>query len=83
MCSAKAAPACSITILRKAALAALAIPREKARAHALTFSWQASARQFVDNVQSAHAKDARYARRSWLRRRRVAAQPPNLMRLQR
>ncbi len=30
-------------------------------------------RQFIDNVQSAHAKDARFARRSWLRRRRVAA----------
>jgi len=59
--------------LRKAALAALEIPRERARAHALTFSWEASARQFVDNVQSAHAKDARFARRSWLRRRKVPA----------
>ena len=57
--------------LRKAALAALDIPRERARAHALTFSWEASTRQFVDNVQSAHAKDARFARRSWLRRRKV------------
>lgn len=60
------------TDLRKAALAALDIPREKARAHALTFSWEACARQFIDNVQSAHARDARYARRSWLRRRRPA-----------
>jgi glycosyltransferase involved in cell wall biosynthesis len=59
--------------LGMAALAALAIPREKARTHALTFSWEASAREFIDNVQSAHAKDARFARRSWLRRRRVAA----------
>ena len=59
--------------LAKAALAALDIPREKARAHALTFSWEACARQFIDNVQSAHAKDARFARRSWLRRRRAAA----------
>ena len=57
--------------LRKAALAALDIPRERARAHALTFSWEFSTRQFVDNVQSAHAKDARFARRSWLRRRRA------------
>ncbi|MBV8428181.1 MAG: glycosyltransferase family 1 protein [Hyphomicrobiales bacterium] len=57
--------------LRKAALAALDIPRERARAHALTFSWESSTRQFVDNVQSAHAKDARFARRSWLRRRRA------------
>ncbi len=33
--------------LRRAALAALAIPRERARAHALTFSWAECARQFV------------------------------------
>jgi len=59
--------------LRKAALAALDIPRERARAHALTFGWDACARQFIDNVQSAHARDARYARRSWLRRRPARA----------
>jgi glycosyltransferase involved in cell wall biosynthesis len=59
--------------LAKAALAALDIPRERARAHALTFSWDACARQFVDNVHSAHARDARYARRSWLRRRPARA----------
>jgi glycosyltransferase involved in cell wall biosynthesis len=59
--------------LAKAALAALRIPQEKARAHALTFSWPACARQFIDNVLSAHAKDARYARRSWLRRRGAPA----------
>jgi glycosyltransferase involved in cell wall biosynthesis len=59
--------------LGKAALAALEIPRERARAHALTFSWSACARQFIDNVQSAHAKDARYARRKWLRRRSASA----------
>jgi glycosyltransferase involved in cell wall biosynthesis len=40
--------------LEWAARAALAIPREKARAHALTFSLAASARQFVDNVYAAH-----------------------------
>ncbi|SDR23996.1 Glycosyltransferase involved in cell wall bisynthesis [Rhizobiales bacterium GAS191] len=59
--------------LGKAALAALDIPGERARAHALTFNWTACARQFVDNVQSAHAKDARYARRSWLRSRPAQA----------
>jgi glycosyltransferase involved in cell wall biosynthesis len=59
--------------LAKAAISALSIPGEKARAHALTFSWAAASRQFIDNVQSAHAKDARFARRSWLRRRRVPA----------
>lgn len=36
--------------LRSACLAALEIPREKARAHALTFTWANSARQFLDNV---------------------------------
>ena len=40
--------------LGRAALAALAIPRERARAHALTFSLGASARQFVDNIFGAH-----------------------------
>ncbi|MFI5014469.1 MAG: glycosyltransferase family 4 protein [Hyphomicrobiales bacterium] len=59
--------------LAKAALAALDIASEKARAHALTFSWTACARQFIDNVQNAHAKDARYARRSWLRRNPATA----------
>jgi glycosyltransferase involved in cell wall biosynthesis len=61
------------TDLRRAALATLEIPREKARAHALTFNWEACARQFIDNVQGAHARDARYARRSWLRRRTARA----------
>ena len=36
--------------LRAACLAALDIPREKARAHALTFTWANSARQFLDNI---------------------------------
>ena len=34
--------------LRRACLAALALPRDGARAHALTFSWAAATRQFVD-----------------------------------
>ena len=33
-----------------ACLAALEIPRGKARAHALTFTWAKSARQFLDNI---------------------------------
>ena len=45
--------------LAKAALAALKIHRDKARGHALTFSWSACARQFIDNIEAAHAKDAR------------------------
>jgi glycosyltransferase involved in cell wall biosynthesis len=36
------------TDLRRACLAALALPRETARAHAMTFSWAAATRQFVD-----------------------------------
>jgi glycosyltransferase involved in cell wall biosynthesis len=36
--------------LRSAALMALDIPRDKARAHALTFSWENCARQFLDNI---------------------------------
>jgi glycosyltransferase involved in cell wall biosynthesis len=47
--------------LRAASLAALEIQREKARAHALTFTWAKSACEFLDNVnaaRSAAAKDA-------------------------
>lgn len=40
--------------LSAAALQALEIPRERARAHALTFSWENCARQFLDNI--AHAR---------------------------
>lgn len=42
--------------LRAAALAALDISRETARAHALTFTWENCARQFLDNV--AYARGA-------------------------
>jgi glycosyltransferase involved in cell wall biosynthesis len=40
--------------LRQAALAALSIPREAARAHALGFTWKASAQQFLENIAAAH-----------------------------
>jgi glycosyltransferase involved in cell wall biosynthesis len=40
--------------LREACLAAAAIPRDVPRAHALTFTWEASARQFLGNVAQAH-----------------------------
>jgi glycosyltransferase involved in cell wall biosynthesis len=39
--------------LRKAVLAALAIPRDHCRAVALRHSWQAATRQFLDNVVAA------------------------------
>jgi glycosyltransferase involved in cell wall biosynthesis len=40
--------------LRLAALAALRVPRERCRSFALAHGWQASARQFLDNVITAH-----------------------------
>lgn len=42
--------------LRAAAFAALDIPRAAARAHALTFTWENCARQFLDNI--AYARGA-------------------------
>lgn len=44
--------------LRVAALAALSIPREKCRAFALARSWEASARQFLDNIVTANALES-------------------------
>ena len=45
--------------LRAACLAALEIPRGKARAHALTFTWAKSARQFLDNILLAKSSASR------------------------
>jgi len=42
------------TDLRVAALKALQLDRGAARAHALNFSWENSAREFLDNVLAAH-----------------------------
>jgi glycosyltransferase involved in cell wall biosynthesis len=42
------------TDLRAAALAALKLKAKAARAHALRYSWENSARQFIENVMSAH-----------------------------
>jgi glycosyltransferase involved in cell wall biosynthesis len=47
------------TDLRAACLAALEIPRDKARAHALTFTWAKSARQLLDNILLARASAQR------------------------
>jgi glycosyltransferase involved in cell wall biosynthesis len=41
--------------LRVAALAALSIPRDACRAFALSRSWEASARQFLDHIVTANA----------------------------
>ncbi|CAH1665487.1 glycosyltransferase family 4 protein [Chelatococcus asaccharovorans] len=43
--------------LKRAALMALAIPRDRCRAYGLTFTWRASARQFLDNIRLAHGGD--------------------------
>lgn len=40
--------------LRRAALGALQVPREKCRVYALTYTWRESVRQFLDNVKQAH-----------------------------
>ena len=42
--------------LRAAALAALDIPREAAVARSRDFSWEVSARQFLDNLRIAQAR---------------------------
>jgi glycosyltransferase involved in cell wall biosynthesis len=41
--------------LRRACLAALHIPRERARAHALTFSWAETARHFARHLRPLHS----------------------------
>ena len=40
--------------LKEAALAALELDRGAARAHALRYSWESSARQFIENMMVAH-----------------------------
>ncbi|WP_069440768.1 glycosyltransferase family 4 protein [Methyloceanibacter superfactus] len=49
-------PACGVldTDLRAAAMTALGLDRKAARAHALQYSWENSAREFIDNVLTAH-----------------------------
>jgi glycosyltransferase involved in cell wall biosynthesis len=42
------------TDLREAALQALQLSREAARTHALRYSWENSARQFIENMMVAH-----------------------------
>ena len=51
--------------LRAAALAALAIPRGRARAHALTYTWAKATEQFLANIAAARTShaEARAARR--------------------
>lgn len=44
--------------LRRAALAALAIPRERCRDHALAFTWSACAAQFLEQLHPLHTDGA-------------------------
>ncbi len=46
------------TDLRRAVLAALAIPRERCRAEALRYTWAESARQFFGNIAQAHDRQS-------------------------
>ena len=43
-------------------LAALDIPRERCRTFALAYSWEASARQFLDNILAVHGDQQRNGR---------------------
>ena len=51
--------------LQAASLAALTLDRRAARAHALRYSWENSARQFIDNVLIAHHRRLPERRRRW------------------
>jgi len=53
--------------LRAASLAALSLDRRAGRAHALRYSWENSARQFIDNVLIAHHRKLPERRRRWRR----------------
>jgi glycosyltransferase involved in cell wall biosynthesis len=55
--------------LQAASLAALGLDRRAARAHALRYSWENSARQFIDNVLIAHHRKLPERRRRWRRNR--------------
>ena len=41
--------------LRAACLKALTLPREQAREHSMRFTWQESARQFLDNIEASRS----------------------------
>lgn len=59
--------------LRHAALRALHIPRERCRAHALRYSWEASTRQFLDGILLVGRSLAAAAPSPSLLRRRIDA----------
>ena len=59
--------------LKAAMQKALELDRHAARAHALCYSWENSARQFIDNVLIAHHRKLPERRRRWRRNRQKKA----------
>jgi glycosyltransferase involved in cell wall biosynthesis len=64
--------------LQAACLAAASIPRAAPRAHALTFTWEASARQFLSNVALAHQGAEAEAPEQQTRGKPASAEQPKL-----
>jgi glycosyltransferase involved in cell wall biosynthesis len=58
--------------LRAAAMAALELDKKAARAHALTYSWEHSAQQFIDNVLTAHHIGLPDRKRRWRGKKKAA-----------
>jgi glycosyltransferase involved in cell wall biosynthesis len=54
--------------LRRAALAALEIPRERCREYALNFTWKESATQFLGNLRPCRELSAEHPRSACLAR---------------
>src|SRR5215470_1333218 len=66
--------------LQAASLAALNLDRRAARAHALRYSWENSAQQFIDNVLIAHHRKLPERRRRWRRTSRKNRAPRSIAR---
>jgi len=58
--------------LRAAVLHALTLDRHATRAHALRYSWENSAKQFIDNVLIAHHTKLSERKRRWRRKKKTA-----------
>ena len=72
-CSPSLRPARMDWDLKAAMAKALTLDRHAARAHALRYSWENSARQFIDNVLIAHHRKLPERRRRWRRNRQKKA----------
>ncbi len=58
--------------LQAAALGALELDKKAARAHAMGFTWQHSAQQFIENVLAAHHIGLPERKRRWRRKKKAA-----------